>query len=557
MTAIPLIGGSVGLACALALSSPLPAAYQGSEGDLLPPDVKIDWFGPAKTKAAKEAPKAALRKAGSPELLKKLLGNRRATFLKVDRYFLPSHKAKDAAILDSEGGWLAFVGSRFQAWFPKVPNGAKAQAKARMLDLTNESAKAFLLPGLCDADSRFFRSSSDLRDSGLTLATPAAASIALWEKGWEDLPLTTGITTLFVPAGTAATSSGHGALVGLSLRPLMLQPKGGLSYRISSLGSRGTNLSRDQVVKALDKAFEAAEKYKEAKEKFDKDLKEYKKKRKEYLAYYKKNPMKKGAKAAPAKAASTSRKGGRRRVGLTPAELAAIRKLPREQQRKAMQDLMRKKAGTAQAKPAAKDPKAGSKTAKTSGKAPARPKFPKRVPENPQYESLLSVLDGKDFLRVEAHRAGEIRALLELKKKHALDKLVIVGATEAWKLPEAIAKSGALVLLRPDTLPSRGYDLLSEHLPAQAALLSKADVPVCFGSAGRREAGSLPLMAARAVAHGMSETQALEALTKTAWLASGGQGNAMVIFSGDPLSPDARVLCVLDPMGLRHAGGQK
>jgi hypothetical protein len=556
MTAIPSIGGSVGLAFALALSSPVSAAYQGTQGDLLPPDVKIDWFGPKETAKTKAAPKEPVRKAGSPELLQRMLGNRRVTFLKVDRYFLPSNKGKDAAILDSNGGWLAFVGSRLQAWYPEIEESAREQARARMVDLTAESAKAFLVPGLCDADSRFFRSSDALKDAGQNLATPASATISLWEKGWEGLPLGSGVTTLFVPAGTSALSSGHGALIGLSQRPLVLQSKGGLSYRISNLTTRGTNLSRDRYVLALDKAFEGAEKYKEAKEKHEKDLKEYKKKRKEFLAYYKKNPMKKADKNSKAAKAPSSKSKGRKRAGLTPAELAQIRKLPPSQQRKAMQDLMRKKAG-AQAKAGPKTPKAGSKTTAKSGKAPKRPKFPKRVKPNPQNEVLLSILDDKSFLRVEVHRAAEIRALLELKKKHALDKIVLVGATEAWKLPKVIAKSGAIVLLRPEALPGKGYDLLAEHLPAQAALLSKAQVPVCFGSAGRQEAGSLPLLAARAVAHGMSPTQALESLTKTAWLASGGQGNAIVVFSEDPLSPSARVLCVLDSMGLRQPGGPR
>lgn len=558
MTANTFIGGSVGLACALALSAPLFAAYQGSQDDLLPPDVKIDWFGPKEAKKVDKGPKTPIRKAGSPQLLTKLLGNRRVTFLKVDRYFLPSGKGRQGRIQQTAGGWLAFAGPRFQAWFPKIDAATRDKAKARMLDLTATSPQAFLLPGLCDADSRFFRSSTDLRDSGQNLASTAVSSLALWDKGWEDLPLGTGITTVFVPAGTTSLSSGPGALVGLSQRPLVLQTQGGCSYRISALGSRSNSLSRDQQVRALDKAFEAAEKYKEAKEKYAKDLKEYQKKRKEFLAWYKKNPLKKGDKAAAAKpAASTSRRGRGRRVGLTPAELAEIRKLPRDQQRKAMQDLMKKKMAGAQAKPAAKDPKATNKNAAKKGKAPARPKYPKRILPNPQNEALLSVLDGKSYLRVEAHREGEIRALIELKKEHALDKLVIVGATEAWKLPEDIARSGALVLLRPDNLPSRGYDLLPEHLASQAARLSQAGVPVCFGSAGRAEAGALPLIAARAVAEGMSETQALEALTKTAWLSSGGQGNSIVVFSADPLSPGARVLCVLDPLGLRKAGGQQ
>ena len=556
MTAIPSIGGSVGLAFALALSTPLSAAYQGDQGDLLPPDVKIDWFGPKPDKETKVAPKAPVRKAGSPEILERMLGNRRVTFLKVDRYFLPSNKGKAAAIQSSDGGWLAFVGNRFQAWFPEIADSQRGKARARMYDLTEDSPKAFLMPGLCDADSRFFRNPKDLADSGQNLATPAAATMALWEKGWEDLPLDSGVTTLFVPAGTLAMSSGHGALIGLGNRPLVLQAKGGLSYRISNLSTRGTNLSRDQYVRALDKAFEGAEKYKEAKEKHEKALEEYKKKRKEFLAYYKKNPMKKGDKSAAPAATTNSSGNTRRRVGLTAAEIAEINKLPRSERRKAMQELMRKKASAGQAKPTTPPAKDSKDSTAKGGKAPARPKYPKPFKESPQNEALLEVLDGKSFLRIEAHRAGEIRALLDLKKTHALDKLVILGATEAWKVADEIAKAGALVVLRPENLPTRGYDILPEHLPSQAARLSRAEVPVCFGSAGKREAGSLPLLAARAVAHGMSETQALESLTKTAWLASGGEGDSLVVFSGDPLAAGSRVLCVLDRTGLRRPGGK-
>ncbi|MEZ5988855.1 MAG: hypothetical protein R3F30_06980 [Planctomycetota bacterium] len=552
MRPVPLLLGA--LLGSLVPASSLPAQNQGD--DVLPPDIFVEGFGPAAGKAAAPEAEAPALVSGTRDEATRLLRDPRVVLLKVTRWFRPSESARRAAVLDVGKGWLALRGGKVLGWFADLDEELVNEAGSRAVDLTARSDSAFLTPGFCDADSRWFRADADLGDSGQNLSVAAADRLELWQEGWEELPRKSGVTTLYVPAGVAARSAGAGVVVSLGTTPRVVERAAASSYKVSTVQTRGTNLSRDGVTKTLEKELEDAKKYREAKEKYDKDLEEYEKKRKEFLAYYKQHPMKAGEEPAEEQkpAADEGRQGRRGRgMRMTPEQVQEMRKLPPEERQKYIDELRKKQQGGDEG---AKEPEKPAE-AKADGKAPPRPKRPKEPDVDPQKEAMLEVLDGKRMLRLEVHRAGEIQAVLALKKEHGLDKVVLVGATEAWKVAKQIAEAGCPVVLRPEETPeAAGFELLPEHLPAQAARLAEAGVPVCFGSGGRREAGVLPLLAACAVGSGMSEEDALEALTKNAWLASGGEGDVMVVYDKDPLAPDAKVLAVIDNQaaGARRPG---
>ena len=182
-------------------------------------------------------------------------------------------------------------------FLPSRRDGLGDDPKAKVLDFTKEHPESFAMPGLVDADSRWFKSSADISDSSAAANARSRDSLELWQKGWKELPRR-GVTTVFVPASTSASLSGQGVLVGLDPESGAKGLRdGALLSRVSSLQSRGNNLTRKAVTRSLESSFEAAKKYKEAKDKWKKSLEEYKKKRKEFLAFYKKNPLKPGQKA--------------------------------------------------------------------------------------------------------------------------------------------------------------------------------------------------------------------------------------------------------------------
>ena len=156
--------------------------------------------------------------------------------------------------------------------------------------------------------------------------------------------------------------------------------------------------------------------------------------------------------------------------------------------------------------------------------------------KDPVKEELLRILDGKRTLRIEVHRHREIEAVLALAKKFEIADITLVGATEAWKVAKAIRSAGARVVLSPQNPPS-SFDTLPEHHAANAAKLASAGVPVAFGSAGKESGAFLSLIAARAVAHGMSEAQALQALTQNSLEACGSTKTdlGVVVFSNHAL----------------------
>lgn len=126
--------------------------------------------------------------------------------------------------------------------------------------------------------------------------------------------------------------------------------------------------------------------------------------------------------------------------------------------------------------------------------------------------ALLPVLDGQAPFIVGAHRASDLLALLDLAAERGL-KLVVVGATQGYRVADELAKAGVTVIVQPSKNLPGGFDRFGARMD-NAAKLHAAGVRVGIGVLG--EAHNVRNMAQEAgiaVAHGLPREVALSAVT--------------------------------------------
>ncbi|HVS17094.1 MAG TPA: amidohydrolase family protein [Planctomycetota bacterium] len=190
-------------------------------------------------------------------------------------------------------------------------------------------------------------------------------------------------------------------------------------------------------------------------------------------------------------------------------------------------------------------------------------KQPKPPRYDAQKEVLARVVDGELPLVVEAHRAAELRALLEGTAPFDRLRLVVAGGTEAMGVADELAERRVPVIVWPAPHGERlsngqpRPDEYREADPALAAELEAAGVEVLLGSGGAFPSGSgeLPLMASLAVGYGLDPTTALAALTtrparvldvsdSVGTLERGKQADLLVL-DGEPLASTTRIRFVI------------
>jgi imidazolonepropionase-like amidohydrolase len=126
--------------------------------------------------------------------------------------------------------------------------------------------------------------------------------------------------------------------------------------------------------------------------------------------------------------------------------------------------------------------------------------------------ALDDVLDGKAPLTLHVHRASDILAALELKKKYKLD-MVLLGCAEGWRVAQAIAESKTPVIVMPTENLPKSFDSLGARMD-NAALLHAAGVEVSLGELGEaHNARNIKQEAGVAVANGLDHEVAIRAVT--------------------------------------------
>ena len=161
-------------------------------------------------------------------------------------------------------------------------------------------------------------------------------------------------------------------------------------------------------------------------------------------------------------------------------------------------------------------------------------------------EALIPVIDGNLPLVVNVHRASDIEVLLALKRQFGF-KLVIAGASEAWRVADKLAEADVAVIIDPMANLPIDFDQLAARLDA-AALLDAAGVTVLFTGVDFLHTHNAFLVrqaAGNAVAYGMDKTAALKAMTLNPAAVFGfadqagslepGKQATLVIWDGDPL----------------------
>ena len=175
--------------------------------------------------------------------------------------------------------------------------------------------------------------------------------------------------------------------------------------------------------------------------------------------------------------------------------------------------------------------------------------LPTRPNTNLKYEALIPVIQGQLPLVVAAERMDDILTALRIADEFGL-RIIFSGGADAWKVKDRLAKAKIPVLLRPAaaahlTMETRGA------LPDSAALLRKAGIKIAFQTGETENLGGLIDQARSAVAHGLSQEEAIKALTISPAEIFGaadelgslekGKWADVVIFDGNPFLAPARV----------------
>lgn len=175
-------------------------------------------------------------------------------------------------------------------------------------------------------------------------------------------------------------------------------------------------------------------------------------------------------------------------------------------------------------------------------------------PFDARLDALVPYARGQKRVAVHADNAQTILYALEFIQDETLDA-VLYGATEGWKVVEAIRASGLSVVVGPVlALPSSRYDPYDAAY-ANAAVLHRAGVEIAIMAQDDDNTRNLPHHAGVAAAYGLPRVEALRSITYTpakllglaSELGSLGVGKIadVIVTDGDLLEATSRVSTVL------------
>ncbi|XOV77387.1 MAG: amidohydrolase family protein [Aestuariibacter sp.] len=161
--------------------------------------------------------------------------------------------------------------------------------------------------------------------------------------------------------------------------------------------------------------------------------------------------------------------------------------------------------------------------------------------------ALVPVINGEMPLLVSVHRLIDIRHLIKLKQQYSKVNMILLQATEAWRVAEELANHDIGVVFNPQINLPYDFGQLGATLSA-AARLDAAGVKVAFGATSGVNTHNprlAPQQAGNAVAHGLPWEKGLAAITinvaemfgvddRIGSLEKGKQAD-VVVWSGDPL----------------------
>ncbi|GAA0770645.1 amidohydrolase family protein [Brevundimonas olei] len=161
-------------------------------------------------------------------------------------------------------------------------------------------------------------------------------------------------------------------------------------------------------------------------------------------------------------------------------------------------------------------------------------------------QALVPVTRGERPLLVEVERASDIVNMLNFAEQQDV-RLILSGAAEGWMVADRIAAAGVPVVLNGEDNQAFTFDSLNATYD-NAAILSRAGVKIAFKPSVARIVFLIRtprFIAGRAVRHGLSWNEAMEAVTINPAVIFGfadrfgsiepGKDADLVLWSGDPL----------------------
>ena len=138
---------------------------------------------------------------------------------------------------------------------------------------------------------------------------------------------------------------------------------------------------------------------------------------------------------------------------------------------------------------------------------------------NSKMEVLLPALDGKLTIRINCHTAQDIRNAISFADEFNL-KLIIEGATEAYKVVDEIKQSKSPVILsgvlKPGRIETKDYTrdiALGRINPENPCVLAKAGIKFAIYAPTDETIPDLQFIAGYAISQGLSPEEALRAIT--------------------------------------------
>ncbi|MBM4464038.1 MAG: amidohydrolase [Chloroflexi bacterium] len=167
---------------------------------------------------------------------------------------------------------------------------------------------------------------------------------------------------------------------------------------------------------------------------------------------------------------------------------------------------------------------------------------PKQPERDLQLEALGKVLRREMKARVHAHRADDMLTAIRIAEEFNLD-LTLEHATEGYKIGDVLAEKGIPVTAGPIFFSREKYEL-KDMTPRNPGLMAKAGVKIAIQTDEMSAVKYLTINAALAVREGMSEEEALKAITINPAEIIGvadrvgslevGKDADLVVFSGHP-----------------------
>ena len=168
--------------------------------------------------------------------------------------------------------------------------------------------------------------------------------------------------------------------------------------------------------------------------------------------------------------------------------------------------------------------------------------------KNIRFEAMRPVFNGSSNLYIHANNARDILTAIDFCMNQKINKPVIVGGKESYKVVKELRKNNFPVMLnRVHDLPDRNDESV-ELMYSLPFLLQKDSVLFCLQLEGDMEAAqsrNLPFNAGTAVTYGLTKEQALQSITLNAarilgidkWIGSIEEGKlaSLVVSEGDIL----------------------